>query len=75
MPASLRERLSRLATTSVVTRNVSPWKTGLGNFTSVMPRLPMVVPSVVSPTDTPIIRPSVNRLLTSGLPHSLSAAK
>ena len=44
MPASGRDLLSRLVTTSVVTCSVSPWNTGLGNFTSVMPRLPMVVP-------------------------------
>ena len=30
----------------------------------------MVVPSVVSLTETPIISPSVNMLFTSGLPHS-----
>ena len=30
----------------------------------------MVVPSVVSLTEMPIIRPRVNRLLNSGLPHS-----
>ena len=35
----------------------------------------MVVPSVVSCTEMPIIRPSVNSELTSGLPHSLLAAK
>ena len=74
MPASGRERVSRLESTSVVTCSVSPWNTGLGNFTSVMPRLPMVVPSVVSLTEMPIISPSVNMLLTSGLPHSVLAA-
>ena len=74
MPASGRDLLSRGVSTSVVTLSVSPWNTGLGNFTSVMPRLPTVVPIVVSLTEMPIIRPSVNMLLTSGLPHSLLAA-
>src|SRR5258705_9948327 len=53
---------------------VSPWKTGLGNSTFSKPRLPTVVPSVVSPTDTPTAMPSVSRLLTSGLPNSALAA-
>ncbi len=34
----------------------------------------MVVPSVVSLTEMPIISPKVNMLLTSGLPHSVLAA-
>ena len=34
----------------------------------------MVVPSVVSCTEMPIISPSVNSEFTSGLPHSLLAA-
>src|SRR5262245_24706240 len=70
MPTSPREALSRRMSTSVVKLSVSPWKTGLGNLTSVMPRLPMVV----SLTETPIISPSVKMLLTSGLPHSLCRA-
>src|SRR3989304_1771379 len=53
---------------------VSPWKTGLGNSTFSKPRLPTVVPSVVSPTDSPTATPKVKRLLTSGLPNSALAA-
>src|SRR5215475_1584849 len=49
---------------------VSPWKTGLGNSTFSKPRLPTVVPSVVSPTERPTATPRVKRLLTSGLPNS-----
>src|SRR5687767_8953429 len=49
---------------------VSPWKTGLGNSIFSKPRLPTVVPIVVSPTDRPTAIPSVSRLLTSGLPNS-----
>ncbi len=40
-----------------------------------MPRLAIVVPSVVSCTEMPIISPSVNSELTSGLPHSVFEAK
>ncbi|MOA64433.1 hypothetical protein D3C78_1904840 [compost metagenome] len=47
----------------------------MGKATSVMPRLATVVPSVVSFTVMPISRPSVNRLLTRGLPNSVCAAK
>jgi hypothetical protein len=36
--------------------------------------LPTVVPSVVSPTDSPTAMPSVSRLFTSGLPNSALAA-
>ena len=71
MPASGRDLLSRRLTTLVCTRSVSPWKTGLGKRTSVMPRLATVVPSVVSFTVMPIIRPSVNRLLTMRWPNSV----
>ena len=39
---------SRFDSTLVVARSVSPWNTGLGKVTSVMPRLATVVPSVVS---------------------------
>src|SRR5688500_17807842 len=53
---------------------VSPWKTGLGNSTFSKPRLPTVVPSVVSPTEIPTAMPSVSRLFTSGLPNSALAA-
>src|SRR5690242_1248648 len=49
---------------------VSPWKTGLGNSTFSKPRLPTVVPRVVSPTESPTAMPSVSRLLTRGLPNS-----
>ena len=34
----------------------------------------MVVPTVVSLTEMPIISPSVKMLFTSGLPHSVLAA-
>src|SRR5512144_1016849 len=49
---------------------VSPWKTGFGNSTFSKPRLPTVVPSVVSPTLRPTAMPRVSRLLTRGLPNS-----
>jgi len=68
MPASARDLLSRALSTVVRTLSVSPWNTGLGKRTSVMPRLAMVVPSVVSPTLMPITRPRVKMLLTSGRP-------
>ena len=73
--AATKALLSRRDTISVRTRMVSPWNTGLGNFTSFIPRLPMVVPIVVSFTEIPIMTPSVNSELTSGLPHSVCAAK
>ena len=41
---------ARLLTTVVVQFTVSPSNSGCGNFTSVMPRLAMVVPTVVSET-------------------------
>src|SRR5215471_1001770 len=53
---------------------VSPWNTGLGNSTFSKPRLPTVVPSVVSPTLRPTATPSVNRLLTKGFPNSAVCA-
>ena len=40
-----------------------------------MPRLAMVVPSVVSLTEMPIIRPSVNSEFISGWPNSVSVAQ
>ena len=49
-----------------------PRTAGAGNFTSVMPRLAMVVPTVMSLTEMPIIRPSVNSEFISGWPHSVS---
>ena len=58
----------------VRTLTESPWNSGFGKRTSDMPRLASVVPNVVSLTDMPIISPSVNRLFTSGLPHSDFAA-
>ena len=75
MPASGLDRDSRLATISVVQLIVSPSNSGAGKVTSVMPRLPMVVPTVVSLTEMPIIRPSVNSEFISGLPHSVSVAQ
>ena len=74
MPCVGRDLLSRISSTSLSTCSVSPWNTGLGNFTSVMPRLATVVPIVVSFPDTPIISPSMNGELTSGLPHRLLAS-
>ena len=44
-------------------------------MTSVMPRLAMVVPTVVSLTEMPIISPSVKREFISGRPHSVSVAQ
>src|SRR3569832_631924 len=64
MPWDGRDLLSRISSTVVSTRSVSPWKTGLGKVTSVMPRLATVDPSVVTCTEMPIIRPSVNSELT-----------
>ena len=71
MPRSGFDFDSRTEITSVSTRIVSPWKTGCGKTVSFMPRLATVVPSVVSCTEMPIISPSVNSELTSGLPHSV----
>ena len=70
-PASGRERDARTERTIERARIVSPWNTGLGNSTLFMPRLAMVVPRVVSPTDMPIIRPSVNSELTMRWPNSV----
>ena len=64
-----------MAAISVVTRTVSPSNSGAGKRTSVMPRLPIVVPTVVSLTEMPIIRPSVNSEFISGRPHSVSVAQ
>ena len=75
MPASGRDFDSRLPTTSVVTCTVSPWKSGFGKRTSVMPRLAIVVPTVVSLTEMPIIRPSVKSEFISGWPHSVSVSQ
>ena len=44
--------------------------TGLGKRTSSQPRLAMVVPSVVSATETPTIRLSVKQLFTMRVPNS-----
>ena len=72
MPAPGRDFDSRLPTMVVVARTVSFSNSGFGNFTSVMPRLAMVVPTERSLTDMPIIRPSVNSEFISGWPHSVS---
>ena len=61
--------------TSVSTRIVSPSNNGAGKATSVMPRLAIVVPTVVSLTEMPIMRPSVNSEFISGRPHSVSVAQ
>ena len=44
---------ARVASTSVVALTVSPSNSGAGKFTSVMPRLAIVVPTVVSLTEMP----------------------
>src|SRR5664280_208842 len=72
MPAPGRDFDSRLETTTVEQWTVSPSNSGLGKRTSVMPRLAMVVPTVMSDTWMPIIRPSVNSEFISGWPHSVS---
>ena len=61
--------------TSVSARTVSPSNNGAGKATSVIPRLAMVVPTVVSLTEMPIISPSVNSEFISGRPHSVSVAQ
>ena len=48
--------------TVVFARTVSPWNTGFGKRTSLIPRLATVVPNVVSPTEIPITSPSVKML-------------
>ena len=63
-PALGRDFETRFSLTFVTERIVSPWNTGLANRVSVIPKLPIVVPSVVSPTDTPMTSPSVKRLFT-----------
>ena len=49
-PASGARLDTRTERTIDRARIVSPWNTGLGNSTLFMPRLAIVVPSVVSPT-------------------------
>ena len=66
MPAPGRDFDSRLDTTCVVQCTVSPSNSGLGKFTSVMPRLAIVVPTVMSDTWMPIISPRVNSEFISG---------
>src|SRR5262249_9490682 len=63
MPLSGRDLLSRSSSTSVSTWMVSPWNRGLGKRTSSQPRFATVVPSVVSPTEIPTMKPSVRQLL------------
>ncbi len=75
IPAPGRDSLSRLLTTRVRARSVSPWNTNLGKVTSIIPKLAMVVPSVVSWTDMPIMMPSVLSELNRRCPHSVPAAK
>ena len=60
---------------SVAARTVSPSNSGAGNRTSVIPKLAIVVPTVVSLTEMPIIRPRVNSEFISGRPHSVSVAQ
>ena len=55
MPRSGLERLSRMSLTSVSTRKVSPTNTGFGKRTPSQPRFAIVVPIVVSATETPTI--------------------
>ncbi len=75
MPASGRDFDTRLSTTSVSTLTVSPSNSGAGNLTSLIPRFAIVVPTVVSLTEMPIIKPSVKREFISGRPHSVSVAQ
>jgi hypothetical protein len=42
---------------------------------SVIPRLAIVVPTLRSETDMPIINPSVNSEFMSGWPHSVSVSQ
>src|SRR5450631_743192 len=74
MPESDRERLSRLASTTVSARKVSPMRTGNGNLTSSQPRFPKVVPYVVSYTDSPTKRPRVKTLFTMRSPNTVPLA-
>src|SRR5260370_4871994 len=74
IPESGRERLSRFSATVVSARSVSPINTGCAKRVSAMPRLAIVVPSVVSPTDTPIISPRVKMLFTMRWPNSVRFA-
>src|SRR5262249_9502630 len=74
MPWVGRDLLSRIATTLVSVRNVSPAKTGRGTFVSSIPRLPTVVPSVVSWTESPMIKPSVKIEFIRGFPNSVPLA-
>ena len=59
----------RVSTISVSTRIVSPWKVGFGNAISPKPRLPSVVPSVVSYTVMPATSASRNMLFTRRWPY------
>src|ERR1700722_11850192 len=71
MPLCGRERLARSSATSDSQCRVSPWNTGFGKRTSSQPRLATVVPSVVSPMETPTMSPSVKALLTMRCPNSV----
>jgi hypothetical protein len=74
--AGIRPRLAlALGDDLGLTRTVSPWNRGAGNVTSLMPRLAMVVPTVRSLTEMPIISPRVNSEFISGWPHSVPAQK
>jgi hypothetical protein len=72
IPASGRDLLSRSSITSVSICTVSPWNRGRGNRTSSHPRLAIAVPSVVSPTEIPVISPSVKHEFTSRCPYCVS---
>ena len=69
-----RAAVAQLQRPRVSTCTVSPWNSGFGKRTSSQPRLATVVPSVVSPTEMPTIRPSVNALLTMRWPNSVCVA-
>ena len=60
MPSPGRLLDSRLSVTSVSAYSVSPWNSGLGNATSLKPRLPTMVPCVSCATDSPTRVDSVN---------------
>ena len=62
------------ATVVVLAVIVSPMKTGLGKSIFSKPRLPIVVPRVVSETERPTISDSVNMLLTRIWPNCVVSA-
>src|SRR5574340_1177360 len=74
IPVSGRDFDSRRERISVSTRRVSPMRTVAGKAISSNPRLPRVVPRVVSWTGMPTTRPRVKTLLTMRSPYMLCFA-